>query len=303
MRRLRAHLEYVHPWPNHIGMFVARAQGWYREAGLDVDLISDGWDRGTPAQLVAAGEYEMAPIRLGELLELRHSELPMVGVATLNQCQMGGIFTLASTGIHRFKDLEGKTVALPTVPRLVQMVKEAVAADGGDFSRINVVHTGLWEGDMRAVEKGYFDAVFSVLGWESMQGVQPFEDGVRLRFDDVHVAPHHSYFLCFSERFCEAEPQVVRDFLDATRRGYEFAARNPQEALNNCGSAMCNIDPAVLRASLDFMAPSWFTQEGQWGVINADLVRSYTQWMIAGDFTTASLEDIDGAVTNRFLSH
>lgn len=65
MKLVRIRMEYVHPWPNHAGLFTARAQGFYRQAGLDVDIIADGWERGTPAELVARGEYQFASIRLG----------------------------------------------------------------------------------------------------------------------------------------------------------------------------------------------------------------------------------------------
>ena len=37
----RVMLEYVHPWPNHAGLFLARRNGGFARAGLDVELISD----------------------------------------------------------------------------------------------------------------------------------------------------------------------------------------------------------------------------------------------------------------------
>lgn len=299
--KLRIHLEYVHPWPNHIGLFVARAKGWYAEHGWDVDIISDGHDRGNPSDLVAAGEYQVASVRLGELIEYRHTEVPLVGVATFNQCQLPGVFGRKSDGIHRWRDLEGKHVSIPPSPRLTHMVREAVEADGGDFDLLNVTHPEFWEPDMRAIEKGTFDAVFNVLGWEPYQGCTPVEDITFLDFDQVGVAPHHAYFVCFTQEMCEAQPQVVRDFLDATARGYRFAAENPDEAIALAGSPMCNMDPEVLRLSLEHMRPTWFAPSGRWGEIQPELVRSYTQWMIDGGFTTASLEDIEGAVTNDFL--
>ena len=38
MTAVRVMLDYVHPWPNAAGFYVARERGWYREAGLDVEL-------------------------------------------------------------------------------------------------------------------------------------------------------------------------------------------------------------------------------------------------------------------------
>lgn len=297
----RVRLEYVHPWPNHIGLFVARAKGWYHQHGWDVDIISDGHERGYPADLVAAGEYDVASVRLGELIEHAHDADPLVGVATFNQSQLPGVFARKSDGITRFRDLEGKRVSIPPTPRLTAMVKEAVEKDGGSFDRVEVIHPEFWEPDMRAIEKGYFDAVFNVLGWEPFQGVTPVEDITFLDFDQVGVAPHHAYFLCFPKSALDNDPAYVRAFLAETARGYQFAVDNPEEAIRLCGSAMCNMEPAVLRQSLDYMAPSWFNASGAWGRIRFDLVESYTQWMISGGFTTASLDDIAGTVTNDFL--
>ena len=52
----RVMLEYVHPWPNHAGLFLARHNGGFARAGLDVELISDGYDRGGAPAMLARGE-------------------------------------------------------------------------------------------------------------------------------------------------------------------------------------------------------------------------------------------------------
>ena len=181
----RIRLEYVVTWPNHAGLFVARKKGWYQEAGLDLDISWDGFDRGTPAELAAKGEFQFASIRLGELLETRHSDHPFVAVATFNQNQLGGVITLKEKEISRFRDLEGKTVSIPPVQRLIQMVIEAVEKDGGDFSKVKVMDPGVFEPDIRAVEKGKYDAIFNVLGWEAYQGSKPFSEVVQLSL--IHI--------------------------------------------------------------------------------------------------------------------
>ena len=60
----RVMLEYVHPWPNHAGLFLARHNGGFARAGLDVELISDGYDRGGAPAMLARGEYDVASLRL-----------------------------------------------------------------------------------------------------------------------------------------------------------------------------------------------------------------------------------------------
>lgn len=60
MNLVRIRLEYVVTWPNHAGLFVARKKGLYADQDLDVDISWDGFDRGTPAELTARGEFQFA---------------------------------------------------------------------------------------------------------------------------------------------------------------------------------------------------------------------------------------------------
>jgi hypothetical protein len=46
MTFIRVMLDYVHPWPNAAGFYVARDRGWYREAGLEVELTTHDYGRG-----------------------------------------------------------------------------------------------------------------------------------------------------------------------------------------------------------------------------------------------------------------
>lgn len=298
---VRMRLEYVTAWPNHAGMFVARKKGFYADRGFDVDIVWDGWDRGTPVDLTVAGEFQFAAVRLGELLETRSTDNPMRALATFNQNQLGGVISLKSKGISSFADLEGKRVSIPPVPRLTNMVVEAMEAQGADFSKVNVLDPFPYEPDIRSVEKGVYDAVFNVLGWESYQGVSPVSEVVQLSFDDVGVTPHHAYYLCATDSFVEENPGLVRDFVQATALGYEFARDNPQEALEILAPTMCNTDPDILRNSLEFMTPTWFAPNGKWGFMDEDLMRSYAQWMADGGFCDANVDSVAQAHTNEFL--
>ena len=74
--------------------------------------------------MLARGEYDVASLRLGHVLQSRSTGVPFVAVATLNQRQLGAVITTPATGISRFADLEGKTVARPR-PLLASFTKYA----------------------------------------------------------------------------------------------------------------------------------------------------------------------------------
>jgi len=301
MALTRMRLEYVHPWPNHAGLFLARHAGAFARRGLDVDLISDGVDRGDAARLLTRGEYDIASIRLGQVLESRLTRTPLVAVATLNQSQLGGLITTSATGIRRFRDLEGRTVAIPPANRLVKALDEAVTADGGDFAAVTVADPGIWEPDIRSVEQGKFDAIVNVKAWEPYQGVSAPEDVVVITFDSVGVAPHHSYFVTVREELLDRNPEFVRLFLAAADEGYHSALDDEDAAVQAMSVPLCHIDPDVLRASLRAIRGSWLAADGRWGTIRPDLVEGYTAWMKAGDFFDAPVGSTTGAFTNDFL--
>lgn len=301
LRLIRTRLEYVHPWPNHAGFFLARGRGLFAERGLDVDLISDGWDRGDAAALLARGEYDIGVLRLGQLLESRRTDVPFVGVATLNQSQLGGLITIPATGIRRFRDLEDRVVAIPPVDRLHTELAEAIAADGGDPARVTIRNPGVWEPDVRAVEQGRFDAVVNVKAWEPFQGNTDPENVVVIEFDSVGVAPHHSYFVSVRQEMLEREPELVRGYLDAVDAGYQRALAHEDEAVEAFAVPLCHISPDVVRASLRAIRGTWCDEAGRWGRIQPELVEGYTRWMSERGFFDSLLDLTHGATTNAFL--
>ncbi|MCI1635391.1 ABC transporter substrate-binding protein [Bifidobacterium sp.] len=304
---LKVRLEYVHPWTNHAGMYLARAAGLYQEVGIDPEFASGDFFRGDPAYLLARGECDIALLRLNQLLFHQHDEASLISVAVMNQCQIGGIITNTSTGITRFKDLEGKRVCIPMgVKRLYTELEQAVSKDGGDFSKVITTDPGEWEPDIRSVERGKCDAFINVAWWEPFQGSQPFEQVVTLPFDSIDVAPHHSYYLCVRREFLDRNPQVVQNFVTATERGYRMVREDEQAAVNALQPALCHIDPEVLTVSLRSVLPSWFDSTGRWGTANLSMVRSYTTWMNQHGHLSVPLEQAlqsidNGCITNALL--
>lgn len=301
---LKVRLEYVHPWTNHAGMYLARERGLYTDRGLDVEFTSGDFYRGDPAYLLARGEYDIALVRLNQLLFHQQGESSLISFAVMNQCQIGGIITNTTTGIKRFRDLEGKRVCVPMgVARLKTELKEAVEKDGGDFSKLTLIDPGEWEPDIRSVERGKCDAFINVAWWEPFQGSLPFDQLVVLPFDTIDVAPHHSYYVSVRREMLDRNPQLVRDFAAATAEGYRMAAADPEAAVAALQPALCHIDPEVLAASLKEVTPSWFDANGNWGVANIGMVRSYSEWMAKYGHLSVPLDKALAAIDNECVTN
>lgn len=301
---LNVRLEYVHPWTNHAGMYLARQRGLYRQQGIDPEFTSGDFFRGDPAYLLARGECDIALLRLNQLLFHQHEEASLISVAVMNQCQIGGIITNTSTGITRFRDLEGKRVCIPMgVKRLYTELEQAVTKDGGDFSKVIALDPGEWEPDIRSVERGKFDAFINVAWWEPYQGSQPFDQVVTLPFDSIDVAPHHSYYVCVRREFLDRNPEMLRSFIAATEQGYRMVREDKAAAVAALQPALCHIDPDVLAASLDAVLPSWYDADGRWGTANLDMVRSYTEWMGENGHLSVPLDQAMQAIERHCITN
>ncbi|MCH4249560.1 MAG: ABC transporter substrate-binding protein [Microbacteriaceae bacterium] len=304
----RVRLEYVHPWSNHAGLYLARADGLYADRGMDVEFTAGDSFRGDPATLLDRGECDIAFMRLIDLVRHQHgSEHRLVSVGVLNQRQIGGVVTRRSTGITRLRELEGHRVCIPLgTKRLLTELREAVETDGGDFTKVEIVPPGTWEPDMRDVEKGRFDAFVSVAAWEPYVGSTPPAEVVILDLDAVSKARHHSFFLAVRRETLERTPQAVRAFLEATDAGYHAAASDPDRAVEALQPAAANYDPETLRTSLTVLAPTWFDAAGRWGAADSAKVSGYLEWLISRGHLGVDPEEAReavaaGCVTNEYL--
>ncbi|MDY3125911.1 ABC transporter substrate-binding protein [Bifidobacterium mongoliense] len=304
---LTVRFEYIHSWTNHAGFYMARANGDYARHHMDVVFSNGDSFRGTPAALLARGECEVALVRHKDLFSHQGGDTGLVAVAALNQCQVGGVVTSVDSGIHRFRDLEGRTLGFPAAAyRLFAELKEAMAKDGGDIAKVNVVSTGGWEPDFRSIESGIFDAFVNVVWWEPFQGSSPFDRIVTIPFDSLGIAPHYSYYVCVRREFLTRNEAVVRDFLRDTALGYRRAADDRDAAMRTLQDPLANVSPAVLAHTLDIIAPTWFDPQGHWGPMDIEAIRRYDHWMTGQGFMTVpeseSLAAIDaGAITNAYL--
>lgn len=116
-----AALTFQASWVNDAeftGYFVAIDQGYYTDAGLDVDYLSGG-PNVIPESTLLSGEADVAltsPDTTITAISQQGADLVIVG-AQYQQNPLG-IVSLASSGITGPDDLVGKTVAVPDVNRL-----------------------------------------------------------------------------------------------------------------------------------------------------------------------------------------
>jgi ABC-type nitrate/sulfonate/bicarbonate transport system substrate-binding protein len=300
LTRVRVVLDYLHPWPNAAGFYVARARGWYEAAGLDVELRTHDYGWGDTLEYLAQGLAEFGVFPPNRLLVRRERGEPLAAIAAVNHQGLEAIQVARSSGITRPRELGGRRIGYAPTPRGRAMVQAAVAADGGDPDSVVTVDTGSIELTPEFLRAGSVDATFGgYWAWDALTRAIPADATLVWPAGDLGVPRYHSYVLGASEQLLLGSPDTVRRFLEATGRGFRTAASEPEATLRDLEQAIPYVPSWRLERSLELVAPTW-THDGIWGGLRDELLGPYAEWLASYGILRAPSR-WSGGFTNEFL--
>ncbi len=236
----------------HSGIYAARAQGFYSDAGVDLHVQQPGESTDAP-KLLAAGRAEFAILDIHDLGIARERGLDLVGLMPIVQRPLAAVLARVDGPVHRPRDLEGHTVGVTGLPSDEAVVDSEVSADGGDPAKVDEVTIGF--NAVASLAAGKVDAA---TGFWNAEGVELRRRGVPIRIFKVNrygAPPYPELVLATSRRTLEADPQLVASVVAATRRGYAFAERHPSVALNDLLEGDKSLERADQAAQLRVLLP------------------------------------------------
>jgi len=301
MTRVRVMLDYVHPWPNAAGFYVARERGWYREAGVDVELTTHDYGRGDTLAHLARYEVDFGVFPSNRLLVRRERREPLVGVAAVNQTGLETIQVRRSAGVRRPGELEGHRIGYGQTPRGRAMVSHLVSSDGGDPLKVESIDSGGHELTPEYLASSGLDAIFGGYWcWDVLSSEVPEDEVWTWRVDEIGAPSYHSYLLGTQETMLERNPELVRSFVQATARGFGEAAGDQARTVSLLRRAIPYQPAWRLERSLELVATSWF-HEGRFGIQRVDeLIAPYAAFLASYGVLTDQ-DAWKDATTNEFL--
>jgi len=279
MTPLRVMLDYIYPWPNAAGFYVARDQGWYRELGLDVELTTHDHGRGDTLAHLQRAEVTFGVFPSNRLLVRRELGEPLIGVAAINHTGLETIQVIRERGITQLSELEGRTIAYGPTPRGRAMVAYLVKQAGGDPSKVITVDSGHNELTPQYLLSAGVDAMFGGYWcWDALTDDGSAEQLLTWPVSDLGAPRYHSYLLGTQTWTAERNPELVRGFLAATARGFRLAASDQEATVALLHRALPYLPEWKLARSLQLVSTSWF-HEGNWGQQRQELVEGYADWL------------------------
>lgn len=237
----------------HTGIFAARAEGFYNDAGVNLQVHPPGESTDAP-KLLAADRTEFAILDIHDLGIARERGLPLVGVMPIVQRPLAAILARRDRGIASPRQLEGRTVGVTGLPSDEAVVDSEVSADGGDPAAVDEVTIGF--NAVSALAAGKVDAA---TGFWNAEGVTLEQAGVPIRtfkVDEYGAPPYPELILTTTERTLDEQPELVADVVAATRRGYRFTETNPSQALADLLAADPSLQRDDQQAQLDALLPA-----------------------------------------------
>src|SRR4051794_5662873 len=244
-------LNWMAGGPN-AGFAAAVAQGYYKDAGLDVTLVQ-GNGSGNTAQLVANGRAQLAYADAVAVSQLIAKGAPMKIIATIYQSNPNAVMSLKKTGIKSVKDLAGKKVGVPSGSSQTTMLPLLLKSNNLKESDINMIDMPV-ASMVPALLQGQVDAV---LGSIDAYQIQAESQGAQLdvyRFADYGV-PTVSTSIFASDSYLKENPDVVKKFVAASLKGWGFAIDHPDQAIKDVKKVFPEVNEKLATAELAAITP------------------------------------------------
>jgi ABC-type nitrate/sulfonate/bicarbonate transport system substrate-binding protein len=288
------------PNNHHAGIYIAMKEGWYRDEGLDVQIIEPA--AGGVAAVVAAGQADFGISVQEAVIPARAQGLPIVSIAAILQHNDSSFMALARTGITRPRDFAGHTYGGYGGALETEILKTLVACDGGDPERIKMVEVGNVD-YLSGMEQGRFDFVWVFEGWDVLRARAVEKKDINtVKFVDYLdcIPDWYTPLIITNERTIAQRPETVRKFLRATTRGYELAMRDPVAAADALMAGAPELDEALVRASAEYHRDKYVDAGRQWGLQDLETWRTFEAFLRQAGLTDREV-DVSKAFTNEFL--
>lgn len=288
------------PNTNHTGLFVAKDKGYYEEAGLEVEIVQPPEDgerlmvASGRAQFGVSFQDSMAPALVGD------NALPIKAVATVIQHNTSGVISRAGEGMDRPKGLEGKKYATWDLPVEKAMMQDVVEADGGDFSKVVLIPSTVTD-EVSALKTNSVDAIWIFYGWAGIAAENAGLDFDYFAFRDINpTLDYYTPVIITNDDMIENNPESVKRFLDATKRGYEFAIESPTEAAEILLAADSALDPELVKKSQEWISKEYKAEVDRWGYIDPARWNGFYNWLTENNLSEEPIPENTG-FTNEFL--
>lgn len=293
------------PNTNHTGIYVAQKKGWYKDEGIELKILPSS--SVSSDLLVNTGKADLGISSTESIVADAGVDAPVISIAAIIAKNTSALVALNESGITRPRELEGKTYGGWGAPFEAPVITEMIKHDGaiGNFKNVT-----LSVDPMQALKSKQVDFVWIFMGWDGIAATRE-KIGLRIFSPTQFGIPDYSTpNIITSKQTIEKKKELLKKFMKATAKGYEFARTNPKESaqiLIDTAPKGTFPDPGLVYNSQKYLSPLYADQGKKWGMQTKESWTKYPQFMIdhkavinaAGE--PVEKLDFDSLYTNEFL--
>jgi NitT/TauT family transport system substrate-binding protein len=225
-------VSFTLPWvpegPNLI-TFVAKANGYWSKAGLNVD-ISKGTGSVAAAQAIGNGRFQFGLAAATAGLQQAALGLPIVQISCCSYDAFMAVVTLSDSGVTVPKDLEGKKLAATTTSGEFPFLPAFAANAGIDLNKVEILQV---DPNVRAhllIEKQV--AAMSAFAPSVVPGFIANGFSPKIILFSKFNLPLFGNALFTQQALLEKEPDFCRAIAEGLNEATKFVLLHPQESLD-----------------------------------------------------------------------
>lgn len=296
LRKVTVVLDWT-PNTNHTGLFVAKEKGFFKEQGLNVEIISPGQTGAD--QLVASGKADFGVSYQESITQARVQNVPIVSIAAIIQHNTSGFASPENKDIKTPKDFEGKTYGGWGSPVEKAILNSIMSKENADVNKLKIVNMG--DADFFTAVKRDIDFAWIYQGWT---GIEAELRGEKLNMvyltDYSEKLDYYTPVLATNEKMINENPKVVKAFTKAVSEGYNFSIENPKDAADILLKDNPDLDKELVQKSQEWLSTKYQDDAQRWGEQKLSVWKNYAEWLkenklLEGEFNP------DKAFTNEFL--
>tara|TARA_B100002052_G_C15829607_1_gene574700 strand:- start:313 stop:1221 length:909 start_codon:yes stop_codon:yes gene_type:complete len=280
MKKIKLALDWT-PNINHIGFFVAKEKGFYKENDLKVEFLTPDLDDYliTPAKKVEMNISDFGLCPTESLISFRTKKNPFIlkGLMTIFQEDVSAIATLESNNILRPKYLDGRSYASYKARYEDKIVKKMIINDGG-IGNLKIFYPkrlGIWN---TLIESKY-DSTWIFINWEGVEASKKNIDLELYKMSDFGIPYSYSPILFSSSDYINNNSNTVKKFIESSRKGYTYCYENMDEAVSILNKFVPITDKGIdliecLKISIDH-----FGSKENFGKIDLKKIDIFLKWL------------------------
>lgn len=207
------------PEAEHGGFYAAQVHGYYRDAGLDVEIVPGG-PNVPVVQQVAGKQVEFGIVNADQICFGRAQQTPVVALMAPLQISPRCLIVHEKSGIKKFDDIQNMTVAMSNTSAFSHFLRKKFP-----FKDVQIVpypgNVTKFLGDQNFAQQGY---VFSEPFVAKQQGGDPHV----LMVSDVGFNPYTSCLIAHDDTVKQT-PELVRSIVQASVKGWEQYLKDPAQ--------------------------------------------------------------------------